>query len=429
MRHLHQQIAARVAVWRADNYAFPKYQAIGEILDWAHVPETGHARFLRRPQLCALETYWYLRLVENTPNVFDLYQKLYPPDENTSELLESLGVPVTAFKATNFKTDVLWRRIKTDDAFVRDFDLESLRETLTLDYPSYILALAMGAGKTILIGAVFATEFAMALEYPDGPFVQNALVFAPGKTILESLRELIEVPYDKILPPRLYKPFAASVKLTFTRDGEKDVPVIRGSSFNVVVTNTEKIRIQKETIRKSDLGGLFPRECEDEARSEVANLRLQAIASLPHLGVFSDEAHHTYGQPLDAELKKVRKTVDYLAANTNVICVVNTTGTPYFQRQPLKDVVIWYGLSEGIKADILKDLAGNIQAYDFSGDAKAYVAHVIKDFFTDYGHVNLPNGAPAKLALYFPQTNDLKELKPVIDHTLVRIGQGRLCVW
>lgn len=65
---------------------------------------------------------------------------------------------------------------------------------MTLDYPSYILALAMGAGKTILIGAIFATEFAMALEYPDGPFVQNALVFAPGKTILESLRELVEVP-------------------------------------------------------------------------------------------------------------------------------------------------------------------------------------------------------------------------------------------
>ncbi|MDY6877371.1 MAG: hypothetical protein SWK90_14365 [Chloroflexota bacterium] len=35
-----------------------------------------------------------------------------------------------------------------------------------LDYLSYILALAMGAGKTILIGAIVASEFAMALEYP-----------------------------------------------------------------------------------------------------------------------------------------------------------------------------------------------------------------------------------------------------------------------
>jgi len=139
---------------------------------------------------------------------------------------------------------------------------------LTLAYPSYILALAMGAGKTVLIGAIIATEFALALDYPDGPFVQNALVFAPGTTIIESLRELAEIPYDRILPPRLYKAFAASVKLTFTRDGEKDIPVVRGSSFNLVVTNTEKIRIQKEKIRKADIGGLFGVR-EDEAKAEV----------------------------------------------------------------------------------------------------------------------------------------------------------------
>ena len=47
---------------------------------------------------------------------------------------------------------------------------------MALDYPSYILALAMGAGKTALIGAIIATEFAMALEYPDGPFVQRSIL-------------------------------------------------------------------------------------------------------------------------------------------------------------------------------------------------------------------------------------------------------------
>src|SRR5207244_9612937 len=104
----------------------------------------------------------------------------------------------------------------------------------------------------------------------------RTLVFAPGKTILESLRELSAIPYEKVLPPRLHKAFAASVKLTFTRDGEKDVPVIRRSSFNVVVTNTEKIRIQKESIRKSDIGRFFALERADEQRAEVANLRLQA---------------------------------------------------------------------------------------------------------------------------------------------------------
>ena len=117
--------------------------------------------------------------------------------------------------------DEIIDRLKIDNVFVRKHCLESLRETFALDYPSYILALAMGAGKTILMGSIVATEFAMALEYPDGPFVENALVFAPGKTILSALRELADIPFDRVLPARLYKPFAASLKLTFTRDGDK----------------------------------------------------------------------------------------------------------------------------------------------------------------------------------------------------------------
>ncbi len=416
-------LAQKVEQWRKEGYPSPDHPAIAEIFEWASDPETGELRFLRKPQLRALETYWYLRLVDGTPHVFALYRKLFP---SHSDLLDALGLDdprITRF-VLDQGTDRLWDQIKTDDAFVRDFRLESVRETLTLDYPSYILALAMGAGKTILIGAIYATEFAMAREYPDGPFVQNALVFAPGKTIIESLRELAAVPYDRILPPRFYRPFAASVKLTFTRDGEKDIPVVRGSSYNVVVTNTEKIRIQKETIRRSDLGDLLTAGREDEVRAEVANLRLQAIASLPRLAVFSDEAHHTYGQSLEAELKKVRKTVDYLAATTKVVCVVNTTGTPYYRRQPLKDVVIWYGLSEGIRDNILKDVSGNVLAFDFERKTGAYVTHVVEDFFRHYGEVRLPNGAPAKLAIYFPQTNDLEELRPSIDAALVRIGQS-----
>ena len=407
--------------WCEAGYPSGEFSAIGEVFDWGRDDKADHLRYLRPPQLRALEVYWYLRLVEGTPHIIELYEKLFP---QKADLLEALGLdqkPIRDF-AMDHRLSTLWDRIRTDDGFVADLKLEAVRESLTLDYPSYILALAMGAGKTVLIGAIIATEFAMALEYPDGPFVRNALVFAPGKTIIESLRELAEVPYDRILPPRMSTPFATHVKLTFTRDGEKTIPVIGGSSFNVVVTNTEKIRIQKETIRKGDLGKLFGDRQEDEAKQEVANLRLQAIASLPHLAVFSDEAHHTYGQSLDTGLKKVRKTVDYLAEQTSLVCVVNTTGTPYFKRQPLRDVVVWYGLSEGIRDNILKDLAGNIQAYDFEGDPGPYVSHVVEDFFSEYGDARLPNGSPAKLAIYFPQTVDVAQLRPHVDRALAGMG-------
>jgi type III restriction enzyme len=421
MTHLYQQIQQNVAAWRENGYPTEDYPAIAEILDYATLPEGGGLRFLRVAQLRALETYWYLRLVENTPHIFDLYRRYY---SRPIDLLAALGLDRDEIKdfVLNEGLDALWERIRTDGEFVKAHKLESVHETLTLDYPSYILALAMGAGKTILVGAIVASEFAMALEYPDGPFIQNALVFAPGLTILESLRELAEVPYDKILPPRLYQPFEATYKLIFTREGEKDLPVIRGSRYNLIVTNTEKIRIQKRTYRHHTWSQMYFEHMLEQYEAE-ANLRLQAIASLPNLGVFSDEAHHTYGREIGTRLKRVRQTVNYLHEKTDVICVVNTTGTPYYERQPLRDVVIWYGLSQGIRDDILKAVDGNIYAYDFDQQhADRFVAEVVRDFFQTYGDVTLSNGAPARLAMYFPQTKDLRELRPVVEQELMALG-------
>ena len=430
--HLYEALKEHVAVWRESSYEHEDYPAIAEILEWVRNPDVPLFR-LRAPQIRALETYWYLRLVEKTPHIFDLYTNLFP---KVTERLTALGMthPDMREMALDIGFEGLIEKARNDDEFVKQYKLEALRETLTLDYPSYILALAMGAGKTVLIGAIFATEFAMAQEYPDNGFVENALVFAPGKTIIESLRELAEMKYEAVLPPRMYKSFAATLKLTFTRDGDPDIPVTRGSSWNVIVTNTEKIRIQKETINKSYLGPIFNAEKEDEARAEVANLRLQAIASLPKLAIFSDEAHHTYGQSMDKDLKKVRKTVDYLhnphqqgsagreAHETQLVCVVNTTGTPFFQRQPLRDVVIWYGLSEGIRDGILKEVAGNIYGIDFRGNEKEYLSFLVEDFFKTYGEVTLPDGTPAKLAIFFPQTDDVQELRPIVETSLTKIG-------
>lgn len=422
--NLQERLAAVVAEWRATGYACEAHPAIAEILDWLSGRETGQPPFLRIPQVRALETYWYLRLVAGTPHIFDLYKMLV---SSNAERLVALGLTTEAARnhVLDHGFDALIEHVKTDDAFVKANRLEALRETLTLDYASYILALAMGAGKTILVGAIIATEFAMAQEYPSANFVHNALVFAPGKTIIESLRELASMPFDGILPPRLHKPFAASVKLTFTRDGSPDIDVVPKSHFNIVVTNTEKIRIRREDIRKADLGSLFAGAGEGgHLKQDVANRRLQRLAQLPHLAVFSDEAHHTYGQSMEAGLKKVRKTVDYLAANTNVVCVINTTGTPYYQRQALLDVVYWYGLSQGIADGYLKSLSGNIESFDFADDLKKYVTHVVSDFLGNYGAVALPNGAKAKLALYFPQTDDLENMRPVVEATLAAHGHA-----
>jgi len=419
------KLKEKVIKWREEGYPC-NYPALSEIFNYnLYEDESGNQilRYLRKAQFETLETYWYLRVVEKTPHIFDLYNKLY---DNPKEMFSALGITLTSeiwqeIALSGKGPNYIIEKIKTDDDFVKKNKLEAVRESLTLDYPSYILALAMGSGKTILIGSIICTEFSLALEYQND-FVKNALVFAPGKTILGALKEISDIPFDKILPSRLYKQFMSSVKITYTQDKEKDIPIIRGGSFNIIVTNTEKIRIQKPTGKGIQLNLLNYKEIEKiEEAQEVANLRLQTIASLPHLAIFSDEAHHTYGQSLDVELKKVRKTVDYLAENTNVIVVVNTTGTPYFKKQMLRDVVFWYGLSQGIKDGILKEVKESIYSYD-NIDTKDFVNVIVEDFFKEYKDVKTYNGAKSKLAIYFPQTDDLKKIKPFIEKKVSELG-------
>jgi len=419
-----EKLKEKVVEWRESNYNCD-YPTISEIFDYSFIENDSglkSLRYLRKAQIEALETYWYLRIIEDTPLIFELYNKLYDTPE---ERLKALGIELStemwreiALKGKGI--DYIFDKIKTDDKFVKKNKLESVRETLSLDYPSYILALAMGAGKTVLIGSIICTEFAMALEHGED-FVKNALVFAPGKTILGALKELSSTPYEKILPPRLYKQFMTSVKFTYTQDGQKDIPIIEGSSYYIVVTNTEKIRIQKPTGKKqTPLFDLKTKEKEEE-KIEEANLRLRKIASLPNLAVFSDEAHHTYGQSLEKDLKKVRKTVNYLSEETNLIVVVNTTGTPYFKKQILKDVVYWYGLSQGISDGILKELNDSIYSYDKVTNNQ-FLEAIIEDFFIEYKDISINGSTKSKLAIYFPQTKDIQLSKPIIEKKLIKLG-------
>jgi len=415
------KLKENIVKWRNENYPC-KYQGIANILNYnLYEDEKGNKilRYLRKAQFEALETYWYLRLVEKTPHIFDLYKKLY---EDPVELLKALGINLSQEDLIKLLSsgglDSIFEKIRKDDDFVKKNRLEAVRESLTLNYPSYILALAMGSGKTILIGSIIATEFAMALEYQND-FVKNALVFAPGKTILGALKEISDIPFEKILPPRYYKQFLSNVKITYTQDKEKDISVQKRSSFNIIVTNTEKIRIQKRNKNLANQRTLY--NYSEKEEEEIANLRLQTIASLPHLALFSDEAHHTYGQSLDKELKKVRQTVDYLAENTNVMVVVNTTGTPYYKKQRLRDVVFWYGLSQGIKDGILKEVKDSIYSYD-NISMKDFVEKVLEDFFENYKDVKTYDGAKSKIAIYFPQTDDVEEIKPFVEQKVTEFG-------
>ncbi len=406
-----------VKQWRHQGYPCDDYPLIGFILDY-QAEKQGNLltlKFLREPQLLALEVYWYVRLVLKTPKIIDLYKYYY--NEDKEAFFHALGVPISKDALDFAGIDEIIERVKEDEDFVKNKRIQALHEAVKLDYPSYILALAMGAGKTVLIGTIIATEFAMSMRYPKSGinFMKNALVFAPGTTIIESLRELSDIPYEKILPPDLNRDFLANLKIEYADKG-KDLQVQRESVYNLIVTNTEKISLRARQ-RRNQAELAFQR---DEV---LANLRLQKITSLPNLGIFSDEAHHTYGNTFE-KLKRVRETINYINDNKPIVAVVNTTGTPYYKQQMLKEVIVWYGLGDGIKDNILKDLNDGIHQYEIGKqDEQKVFQDIIEEFFGGYRDVRLPDGAKAKIAFYFKTQEHLETSRGFIEKAIIEIGE------
>lgn len=75
---LHEALATKVDVWRDAGYP-SDVPALGEILEFATEGRddgSGHLRYLRAAQLRALETYWYLRVVEWTPSIPERVQAI-----------------------------------------------------------------------------------------------------------------------------------------------------------------------------------------------------------------------------------------------------------------------------------------------------------------------------------------------------------------
>jgi len=415
---LDKIIEEKVAEWRKNNYK-SEIPELTEILRFQKDDE-GAFRFLRKAQFEAIETYFYLRVVEKTPHIRDLYQKYFAP----KELRKLFGIPANEeiFEINeNGGQNALFEKIKTDAEFVKKYSLETVSEMLRLNYPSYILALAMGAGKTTLIGSIMAMEFALAMVAKNELFMKNALFFAPGTTIFKSLREIQSIPFQKILPPRFCGKFLQNIKFVVA-DESKDLPIIAGNNFYAIITNTEKIRIQKKSVRKNPRQTQIELKKIEERNEAEANLRLLAIGKLRNLGIFSDEAHHLAGNELGKDLKRVRETVNYLADETNVAVVVNTTGTPYFGKQMLKEVVFWYSISEGIADGILKSVENSIRGYSKVND-ETFLREVLTDFFKNYGAVKMKNGTPAKIALYFPKVEDLNQARKIVELILKEIGE------
>lgn len=393
--------------------------------------EENPSSFLRKPQFEALEMYVFIKEFMKNQQVYEMFDDWRNKRNNFSDAsyyaVEKNG-QIRLFDApTEKQTDTLFKQMK------------KYRE----DYPNYIYALTMGLGKTILMATCIFYEFLLANKYPrDKRFCHNALVFAPDKTVLQSLREIMTFDKTKVVPPEYARVLDANIKFHFLDESGTILYTIDDSDFNIIISNTQKIIVKKK--RKPETPGqmLFngsgsllsavyggDDEDEDDAWDDTTlmdNQRFKKLCRLPQLGVYVDEAHHLFGADLEKQIRSsgtkktsLRDTINLLAENTSIVACYNYTGTPYVKNQLLPEVVYAYGLRESIWNGFLKDADPigyeNVKSEEFLTDA-------VSTFWERYGGKTY-EGLNPKLAIYAAGVEEAAtEVKPALEKILVKLG-------
>ncbi len=392
--------------------------------------ENSHA-FLRKPQFEALEMYVFVKEFMNNKQVYEMFDDWrHKRDRFSDASYYSIdkGGQIHLFDApTEKQTDTLFKQMK------------KFRE----NYPNYIYALTMGLGKTILMATCIFYEFLLAKKYPsDKRFCHNALVFAPDKTVLQSLREIMTFDKTKVVPMEYARVLDSNIKFHFLDETGTILHTIDDSDFNIIISNTQKIIVKKKRKDTSAAETLFSgsgsllsavygtnSEDDDDAwdpTSLMDNQRFKKLCRLPQLGVYVDEAHHLFGADLEKEIRSsganktsLRDTINLLAANTSIVACYNYTGTPYVKNQLLPEVVYAYGLRESIWNGFLKDADPlgfeNVKNEEFLSAA-------VTTFWERYGGKTY-EGLNPKLAIYAAGVEEAAtEVKPSLEKILAKLG-------
>ena len=382
--------------------------------------------FLRKPQFEALEMYVFIKEFMNNAQVYELFDDWRNKRNRFSEAsYYSNGQLRLGDALTEKQTDVLFKQMK------------EYRES----YPNYIYALTMGLGKTILMGTCIFYEFLLAKKYPkDKRFCHNALVFAPDKTVLQSLREIMIFDKTKVVPPEYARVLDSNIKFHFLDESGTVLHTIDDSDFNIIISNTQKIIIKKKRKEATPGEVLFGSnssllsavyggdDSEDDAWDDstlMDNQRFKKLCRLPQLGVYVDEAHHLFGADLEKQIRSsganktsLRDTINLLAANTSIVACYNYTGTPYVKNQLLPEVVYAYGLRESIWNGYLKD-ADPIGFENVKSDE--FLNATVTKFWQKYGGRIYDNLNP-KLAIYAANVEEaVNEVVPALEEILTRL--------
>lgn len=384
--------------------------------------------FLRPPQFEALEMYVFIKEFMDNAQVYDMFEdwsKRRDRFSDASYYSVTRGQIRLFDGLTEEQTRSIFKRMKK----------------VSENYPNYIYALTMGLGKTILMATCIFYEFLLANKYPkDKRFCHNVIVFAPDKTVLQSLKEIVTFDKSLVVPEEYARVLDANIRVHFLDDTGTTLNTLDDSNFNIIISNTQKIIVKKKNKEESSadklfktsslLSGLYDDDDLENDSDLIFNQRFQKLCRLSQIGVYVDEAHHMFGSELEKSLRtntaqtSLRSTINLLADDltrrgTNIVGCYNYTGTPYVNNQVLPEVVYAYGLRESIIHGYLKEV--DVQGYE-NVKNEEFLADVIKDFWEKYGEKTY-EGLQPKLAIFASRVEEAdNEVRPAVERILANLG-------
>lgn len=390
--------------------------------------------FLRQPQFEALEIYIFLKEYQDNKKIHEIFTDWYEKKngfEKRGDLGLTKGEQYSLFTMEIKEYKSVFERMKKYE----------------LDYANYIFALTMGTGKTILMATCIFYEFLLANKFPkDTRYCHNAIVFAPDKTVLESLREIQTFNKSNVVPPEYLAWLDSNLKIHYLEDTGTTLNTIDRSKYNLIISNTQKIILKRKHKEKSkaellfdypssgtayeQLGDLYDFNDPSEEGELLSNQRFSKLTRLENLGVYIDEAHHAFGDSLAKDLglksskTSLRLTINELAdslrrAGTSVVGCYNYTGTPYAGQEVFPEVVYSYGLQEAINKGYLKKI--HIDGYT-NPKTKEFLRITVKDFWDKFENKRFEGMLP-KLAIFASTVDELQnELKPDLEEILTELN-------
>ena len=200
--------------------------------------------YLRKPQFEALQIYVFIKEYLSNMQVRDMFADWYNKRNKFDKRLP--------FKSRKEGESIV-QSILLDDMSKDIYDevfkqLSNQQES----YPNYIYALTMGLGKTVLMATCIFYEFILAHKYKnDKLYCHNALVFAPDKTVLQSLKEIKTFDMTKVVPPEFVSFLSTNISFFFLDDNSTTLNTIDDSDYNIIISNTQKIILKTVHTQKT----------------------------------------------------------------------------------------------------------------------------------------------------------------------------------